>query len=42
MEPDETEAALLANDAVQERIQRAHQGEGLVRRTDGRWDNPER
>ena len=31
-----TEAALLADDNLQERITRAHQGIGLVRRTSGR------
>ena len=33
-----TEAVLLANDALQDRIARAHQGIGLVRRTGGRRD----
>jgi hypothetical protein len=33
-----TEAALLANDTIQERVERAHRGVGLVRRTGGRRD----
>ena len=33
-----TEAALLANDDLQQRIERAHQGTGLVSRPGGRRD----
>ena len=36
------EAALLANDAIQERITQAHRGENLVRRTGGRRSTPAR
>lgn len=34
------EAALLSNDTIQQRIERAHRGAGLVSRTGGRRDNP--
>ena len=35
------EAALLANDSIQQSITSAHRGEGLVRRVSGRRDTAE-